>query len=497
MIELRKLNFEKLISVSVPDITTYTYDEYKKHGYEHTPINGYCTSCEEKGCNISKDDDSYKLTNISHGAHSSDFFRALKVMPDTSAWHHDPILFVYETPSLDYRIYKDVIYKEYKKRPSKDWYWIHKDQEDIAYPERFRGREYGGFVLSAIQTFKLANVYMTNLVKCGLNNEKGKFKGLSSYRDETITNCFSKFLEKEISILKPKVIFAMGSAVEKKVKEFVKETYYVQQLPHPAGRRRGFRDEHYKAIYFWGLTRALHKVGIINTDEGCELARLYLDKYDEKQFVEYSKRNGEFEYMNEISSTDIDYYCRNFSDLSDLQSDGIFRKIKKLIERLAEDDIDFAQYGLKDVNPERRKYYTWGRKGLDFSFNTKNNYVRWFFYGIYYNTKDHGIPFIKTKEYPEGVPELAFFFDINPKYRERLSQNGDFKRALGNLEKLGFEENLIEPITDNKWRLLFKRVPLTKLGSFSYQDVKKHFEKILSQLKNEDAFYQEMMAPPE
>ncbi len=188
MTELRKLNFEKLISVGVPDITTYTYDEYKKHGYEHTPINGYCTSCEEKECNISKDDDSYKLTNISHGAHSSDFFRALKVMPNTSTWHHDPILFVYETPSLDYGIYKDVTHKGYKKRPSKDWYWIYKDQEDVAYSECFRGGEYGRFILSAIQTFKLANVYMTNLVKCGLNNEKGKFKGLSSYRDETNNN---------------------------------------------------------------------------------------------------------------------------------------------------------------------------------------------------------------------------------------------------------------------------------------------------------------------
>jgi len=280
MKDLRKLNFEKLISVGVPDVTIYTYDDYKNNGYEHAPINGYCISCEEKGCNISKDDDSYKLTNISHGAHSSDFFRAMKVKQDTSNWHHDPVLFLYEAPSLDYGIYKEVPHEGYTKHPSKDWYWIHEDQEYVAYPERFRGGEYGGFVLSAIQTFKLANVYMTNLVKCGLNNEDDKFKGLSSFRDETITNCFSEFLEREISILKPKIIFAVGSAVEGWVKWFVKESYYVQQLPHPAGRRR---NEHYKSIYFWGVTRALHKAGIINTDEGCDLARLYLDKYDGKK----------------------------------------------------------------------------------------------------------------------------------------------------------------------------------------------------------------------
>lgn len=84
MQKLRKLNFEKLISVGVPDVTTYSFDEYKNNGYEHPGINGYCVSCEAKGCNHSKDDPSYKLTNISHGAHSSDFFQALKVKQDVS-----------------------------------------------------------------------------------------------------------------------------------------------------------------------------------------------------------------------------------------------------------------------------------------------------------------------------------------------------------------------------------------------------------------------------
>lgn len=279
MEELRRLNFNKLISIDIPDVTTYSYDEYRNNGCKHTPINGYCISCEEQGCNSSKDDDSYKLTNITHGTHSSDFFRAINMEQDTSNWHHEPIIFIYESPSLDYGIYEEVPYNGYRKRPSKDWYWIDRDPNFVTYPDLFKGGEYGGFVLSAITTFKLANVYITNLVKCGLNNAEGEFKGLSDFKTETIENCFSNFLKEEISILKPKVIFAVGAAVEEKVKYFVEDTYYVQQLPHPAGRRRGFRDSHYKAIYFWGIVRALHKVGIINTDEGCELAKLYLDKY--------------------------------------------------------------------------------------------------------------------------------------------------------------------------------------------------------------------------
>jgi hypothetical protein len=116
------------------------------------------------------------LANISHGAHFIDYFLALKVYPEVSGWHGEPIMFVYENPNLDYDIYKDLAYKGYHKRPSKDWYWIHEDQESVIYPERFWGGEYGGFVSSVIMTFKLFNVYIPNHVKCCMNNPEGKFK---------------------------------------------------------------------------------------------------------------------------------------------------------------------------------------------------------------------------------------------------------------------------------------------------------------------------------
>lgn len=280
MKELRRLNFMDLISIGVPDIDSYTFADYRKNGYGHAPIKGYCISCEEKGINTSRDDEEYCLSNISHGAHASDFFLALKDNVDISGWHQEPVMFVYETPSLDYGIYKDIEYKGCNKRPSKDWYWIHDDQSPVSYPERFCGGEYGGFALSAIITFKLANVYITNLVKCGLNNKDGKFKGLSSFKDQCIDNCYHQFLKREISIMNPAIIFAVGSAVEERVKWFVKDSCFVQQLLHPAGRRRGFRDEHYKAIYFWSVARALHKSGIIRTEEGMELAKMYIKKYE-------------------------------------------------------------------------------------------------------------------------------------------------------------------------------------------------------------------------
>ena len=275
MKELRKLNFEKLISVFT-DVEAYSYDEYRKNGYEHKAINGYCVSCEKKEWNHAKDDDTYTLTNMSHGAHSSDFFRALKVPPNTKDWDTKPIMFVYETPSVDYGIYKDMCYDGYRKRPSKEWYWIHNDWDALTYPDGFGGRDYR-LPWSVALTFKLANVYMTNLVKCGLNNEEGKFKGIDSFQYEAVENCFTNFLKKEICIINPKIIFAVGSNVEIWVNDLIERHYpdksfFVQQLPHPAAPP--FKQAHFRTIYFWHVVKALHHAKIINIDE---VIGLYLD----------------------------------------------------------------------------------------------------------------------------------------------------------------------------------------------------------------------------
>jgi uracil-DNA glycosylase len=92
-------------------------------------------------------------------------------------------------------------------------------------------------------TFRLANVYVTNVVKYGLSNDDGQFKGIGSYDEQCIRNCSNLFLSRELEIMKPKVVFAVGSAVEDWISYLAGDRYFVQQLPHPAGRRRGFRDE--------------------------------------------------------------------------------------------------------------------------------------------------------------------------------------------------------------------------------------------------------------
>jgi hypothetical protein len=50
----------------------------------------------------------------------------------------------------------------------------------------------------------------------------------------------------------------------------------------------------------------------------------------------------------------------------------------------------------------------------------KRSYGQWFSISYYYVTDDHQIPF------KHGVPELAFFFDINPEYFEQITRDKAF-----------------------------------------------------------------------
>ena len=81
-------------------------------------------------------------------------------------------------------------------------------------------------------------------------------------------------------MLKPLVIFAVGSAVEDWLRYFLADSYFIQQLPHPAGRRRGFRDEHYRVLYFWLVAKALHKAGILGISECKELAETFICQFE-------------------------------------------------------------------------------------------------------------------------------------------------------------------------------------------------------------------------
>lgn len=266
---LRELNFRDLIKLDVDDVNQYEYKDYAANNNHHKPIIGYCTKCEEMGISTCNDEEEgYCLRNISHGAHARDFLDSFTDKYDTADWNQGGVMFIMENPSKDYGIYEDTtIIKSgvtYTKRPSKDWYWIHTSKDAKGYPQNFKGGSYGEFVASAIVTFHLANAYMTNLIKCGMNGPADSFKGIDSYKSECIDKCCKEYLDKEIEIIKPKVIFTFGTKVYDYVSEHVGETIKVVGLPHPAGQRRGFKDEYYNVLYFCMIAKWLYKEGVID-----------------------------------------------------------------------------------------------------------------------------------------------------------------------------------------------------------------------------------------
>ena len=46
---LRKLNFDNLLCLASRNGADYGFKEYRKNGYKHPEITGYCIECESKG----------------------------------------------------------------------------------------------------------------------------------------------------------------------------------------------------------------------------------------------------------------------------------------------------------------------------------------------------------------------------------------------------------------------------------------------------------------
>lgn len=269
--ELKDINFRDILLLDdCIDIDTYCFDEYLKN--EKHIVKGYCTRCEEKGCNTCPTDETFKLTNISHGASTDDLLLATENSDlDFSDWHNEGVLFLMESPSVDgWGLYEELEFKGYKKRPAQLWYWLHENQEVKKYPTDFRGSRYGTLFNSIVFTFKLRNAYLTNLVKCGLNNMEGGFEGFRKYNQETIKTCYDNIFTREIACLNPKVIFCFGRNVYKYLYQQYHDEKFpwtVISLPHPAAGRFGFTDEWFRHTYYSMVIEGLYEAGIINLDE--------------------------------------------------------------------------------------------------------------------------------------------------------------------------------------------------------------------------------------
>jgi N-acetylneuraminate synthase len=89
-------------------------------------------------------------------------------------------------------------------------------------------------------------------------------------------------------------------------------------------------------------------------------------------------------------------------------------------------------------------------------------------------------------------PEIAFFFDIDPKNRDKLKKNLSVKSIFDGFERQGFEENLFKKMTTNNWRLLAHRTPLSEFvsefGEFSVSNLKSHLIERLKTVFLEEEF---------
>ena len=229
-------------------------------------ITGYCDLCQN--CAVpekAEEKNKFKLSSISHGSHTFDFLEAFgitDIKKHVESWNANPVLFLMENPSLDYGIYDYIPEdKDHKgKRPAKQWYWIHCDHkhyEEFKTNKYLRMSEYGDMVASLIVQFKLANAYLTNIVKCGMSDAEYKedeeknslietsAKSTWEYQPKCIKTCMEKVLKKEVQALLQKeeriTVFAFGGRVYQLAGEFFRNCEFREQvrlfkLPHPAGR---------------------------------------------------------------------------------------------------------------------------------------------------------------------------------------------------------------------------------------------------------------------
>lgn len=247
--ELHEINFNQIIKVNnYNDDFSLTEDYYNfnkyvgngeyKNGSFKYEITGCCTKCDpnailDKNEKWNKKDKTeydnyykdYRLKYVSHGSHTLDFLNAanlnkkeIKHLFENKCWIDTPVLFLMENPSINYEIYEECANGKF---PTKTWYWIHRKMQkpsDINTDEYLKQGKYGEMVYSLICKYKLANAYLTNVIKCGLNghkNGKDDYLGTVWYKDECKNKCLNEIFSKEIETLiegyDQLKIFAFGS----------------------------------------------------------------------------------------------------------------------------------------------------------------------------------------------------------------------------------------------------------------------------------------------
>jgi hypothetical protein len=170
-----------------------------------------------------------------------------------------------------------------------------------------------------------------------------------------------------------------------------------------------------------------------------------------EHFIQYAENSGEF-MTPELDSEDIKIYSQYNTRHPEL-------RLRTLLEEIAA-SFDFSPFF--NVIKKPTVVDAWGRITIDIHIGP--NEERWMGFGVYYDTKDHGIPFYQNE------PELAFFIDTSPKYRGDLLKIPMFINAIKELESDEFVQNLTTTVTTNQYRLAWWKQPLSQYQAI-YQTI--------------------------
>lgn len=284
--ELHNLNFGKegLIGFATDD-SDYNFgclkdgkhfDINDSHDFDVCLYSG-CKKCESRLANAKEETENQELnfTSVTHGAHTFDFLDAHNQSRDSVAgWSPKPVLFVMENPAFPDAHYADT---GHSRRISEWWYWINGQydnskykNDDFIYPEFFVQKEYGWMIYSVIRTFKMANAYVTNMVKCGMTCDGKNYLTTDEYPSDNTKNyitiditrnCINSFLKRELDSLRGEnknekvIVFAFGERTYYSLKEALKgENISLHLLPHPANR---LANDYRKYVLFGKILRAL------------------------------------------------------------------------------------------------------------------------------------------------------------------------------------------------------------------------------------------------
>jgi len=290
--ELKKLNFSDLLKIDHPNIEKYSFKDYANNGFKH-PLIGMCTKCEEENVNICLSDKNCKpkkegicpseknkncrLKNMGHGSMTDDILTATG-QTSSPDWKKGGVLFVLENPGpYDEKIYSPIKYNNFEKLPSQQWHFVNPQPypQRCEYPYHFKKKEYGELFCSILFTFKLENMYITDVVKCGMiHHENEKYLNINIYDEECIKYCIKKYLFREIQLVNPEIIFCLGRNAEKQINKHEVEIKkllnnkwpVVKYLPHPNDRSCKtsivFKDKYYN-----GIIDGLFDAKIISVEE--------------------------------------------------------------------------------------------------------------------------------------------------------------------------------------------------------------------------------------